>query len=153
MQKPVFSLCVVGVMMLMLMSNAQAAALNDAKDLGIKAAAYVKKVGKNVAAKELNTPGNPFDKGELYVTLQDIKGVFIASPKEAGLAGQTHYNLKDSTGKLFVQEMIGIAESPSGSGWVTYTWKNPATAKVQSKKAWVQRVHGTDLYTLSGVFQ
>lgn len=152
MKKVLLSVLLIGAVMFAFVCAAQAATLEEAKDLGIKAAQYVKKVGKDVAAKEMNKPGNPFDKGELYVTLHDLNGVFVANPKVPGLAGQNHFNLKDPTGKLFVQEMIGIAKSPSGSGWLNYTWSNPATKKAQAKKAWVQRVEGTDLYTLSGLF-
>lgn len=152
MKKVWLSVLVTGLI-LFLIGAAGAATLDEAKDLGIKAAAYVKKVGRDTAAREMNKPGNPFDKGEMYVTLHDLKGVFVANPKVPGLAGQNHFNLKDPNGKMFVQEMIGIAKSPAGSGWIAYTWSNPATKKAQLKKAWVQKVEGTDLYTLSGLFQ
>jgi len=153
MRRVLQSVCVISVLVFVFVCAAQSATLEEAKDLGIKAAQYVKKVGKDSAAKELNKPGNPFDKGELYVTLHDLSGVFVANPKVPGLAGQNHFNLKDPNGKLFVQEMIGLAKSPAGGGWLTYIWSNPATKKAQAKKAWVQRVEGTDLYTLSGLFQ
>ena len=153
MKKVWIGVCIVSIMMFVGTCTIQAATLEEAKDLGIKAAAYVKKAGVDVASKEMNKPGNPFDKGEMYVTLHNLNGVFVANPKVPGMAGQNHYNLKDPTGKLFVQEMIGIAKSPAGSGWLSYTWSNPATKKAQPKKSWVQRVEGTDLYTLSGLFQ
>lgn len=153
MKKAWMSVWIVSVMMFFGICTTQAATLEEAKDLGIKAAAYVKKAGADVASKELNKPGNPFDKGELYVTLHKLNGVFVANPKVPGIAGQNHYNLKDPAGKLFVQDMIAIAKSPAGSGWITYTWSNPTTKKAQPKKSWVQRVEGTDLYTLSGLFQ
>ena len=153
MKKIWMSVCIASVMMFVIICTIQAATLEEAKDLGVKAAAYVKKAGADVASKEMNKPGNPFDKGEMYVTLHNLNGVFVANPKVPGMAGQNHFNLKDPTGKLFVQEMIGIAKSPAGSGWLTYTWSNPATKKAQLKKSWVQRIEGTDLYTLSGLFQ
>jgi len=151
--KKVWMSILVTSLMFFLICTAGAATLEEAKDLGIKAAAYVKSVGKDAAAKEMNKPGNPFDKGELYVTLHDLNGVFVANPKVPGLAGQNLFNLKDPTGKLFVQEQIAVAKSATGSGWVAYTWSNPATKKAQPKKSWVQRVEGTDLFTLSGLFQ
>ena len=153
MKRKLISVIWVSVFLLGIVYAAQAASLEEAKSLGIKAANYVKTVGKEKAVKELNTPGNQFDKGELYVTLHDINGVFLANPKLPAMAGQNHFKLKDPTGKLHVQEMISIAKSPEGSGWTTYTWSNPATKKAQAKKAWVQRVEGTDMYTLCGVWQ
>jgi cytochrome c len=153
MRKTWMSMVVTGLVTFFFIGGAGAATLDEAKDLGVKAAAYVKKVGKDEAAKEMNKPGNPFDKGEMYVTLHNNSGLFLANPKVPAMAGQNHLNLKDPNGKLFVQEMITIAKSPAGCGWLTYTWSNPATKKAQTKKAWVQKVEGTDLYTLSGLFQ
>jgi len=112
----------------------------------------VKKVGKDTAIKEMNKAGNPFDKGALYVTLHHIDNTFLANPKVPGMAGQNHINVKDPTEKLIVQDMVGIAKSKSGCGWATYTWSNPDTKKIQAKKSWVQRVEGTDVYTLFGLF-
>jgi signal transduction histidine kinase len=68
------------------------------------------------------------------------------------LVGQKHLGLKDAAGKPFVDEMIEVARTKD-SGWITYTWTNPATKKVQPKKSWIQRVEGTDMYTLCGIFQ
>jgi cytochrome c len=152
MKKVLMSVVWMSVMMFGFVCISQAATLEEAKALGIKAAAYVKTIGRNAAIKEMNTPKNQFDQGELYVTLHDDNGVFLANPKVPGIAGQNHFQLKDPSGKLFVQEMIQIAKT-KGGGWLTYTWSNPATKKAQFKKAWVQRVEGTDLYTLSGLFQ
>jgi len=153
MKKKLLCVFVISVVTVLFILSAQAATLEEAKSLGIKAAAYVKKVGKDEAVKEMNKPNNQFDKGEMYVTLHNLNGVFLANCKVPAVAGQNHFNLKDPAGKLFVQEMVNVAKSPAGSGWVTYTWSNPATKKAQAKKAWVQRVEGTDLYTLSGLFQ
>ncbi|MDD5168703.1 MAG: cache domain-containing protein [Syntrophales bacterium] len=130
---------------------AQAATLEDAKELGIKAAAFVKASGKDAGIKELNNPKGRFVKGEMYVTLHDFKGIFLANPKLSAVVGHNHWDLKDPHGKYFVREMIEIAKT-KGGGWIEYSWSNPATKKIQKKKSWVQRVEGTDLYTLSGLF-
>jgi cytochrome c len=130
----------------------QAATLEEAKNLGIKAAAYVKANGKEMGAKELNDPKGQFVKGEMYVTLHDFKGIFLANPKVSAVVGHNHWELKDPNGRFFVQEMAEIAKT-KGSGWISYDWSNPATKKIQKKKSWVQRVEGTDLFTLSGLFQ
>jgi cytochrome c len=131
---------------------AQAATMEEAKNLGIKAAAYVKSNGKEMGAKELNNPQGQFVKGELYVTLHDFKGIFLANPKVSAVVGHNHWELKDPNGRYFVQEMAEIAKT-KGSGWISYDWSNPATKKIQKKKSWIQRVEGTDLFTLSGLFQ
>jgi signal transduction histidine kinase len=130
----------------------QAAPLDDAKSLAEKAAAFVKANGKEKGIDEIGNPKGQFVKGDLYVTMQDTKGIVVANPVNPTIVGQNHMDLKDPSGKLFVKEMIQIATT-KGGGWTTYTWVNPATKKVQAKKSWVQKVEGTDLYTLCGIFQ
>jgi cytochrome c len=131
---------------------AQAATLEEAKTLGEKAAQYVKANGKDKGIAEINNPKGQFVKGELYVTLHDFNGMHLANPVSPKIVGQNHMELKDASGKAFVKEHIELAKT-KGSGWVTYVWTNPVTKKVQPKKSWVQRVEGTDVYTLSGLFQ
>ncbi len=130
----------------------QAAVLDDARALAEKAAAYVKANGREKGIAEIGNPKGQFVKGDLYVVIQDTKGICLANPMNPGMNGVNSLTLKDPTGKLFIQEMISIVNT-KGSGWSTYTWTNPATKKVQLKKVWVQKVEGTDLYTLCGVFQ
>jgi cytochrome c len=144
-----------GIMLLVVMfffGTVYAATLEEAKVLGEKAAAYVKANGKEKGIAEINNPKGQFVKGEMYVTFHDYQGVFLANPVAPALVGQNHYNLKDPDGKFFVREMIEVAKT-KGSGWVEYVWTNPVTKKIQPKKSWVQRIEGTETYTLSGLFQ
>jgi cytochrome c len=126
--------------------------LDDAKSLAEKAAVFAKANGKEKAVAEVGNPKGQFVKGDLYVTLQDTKGFALANPMSPGLVGQNHLELKDPSGKYFIKENVELVNS-KGSGWVTYVWTNPATKKVQPKKAWVQKVEGTDMYMMCGVFQ
>jgi cytochrome c len=129
----------------------QAATLEEAKALGEKAAAYVKANGKDKAIAEFNNPTGPWVKGDLYVVLQDFNGVVLANGGNTGLVGQNHLGLKDPDGKYFVKESVEIAKK--GSGWLSYSWVNPLTKKVQPKKSWIKRIDGMDIYTNCGVFE
>jgi cytochrome c len=128
-----------------------AATLEEAKALGEKAAAYVKANGKDKAIAEFNNPTGPWVKGDLYVVLQDFNGVVLANGGNTGLVGQNHLGLKDPDGKYFVKESVEIAKK--GSGWLSYSWVNPVTKKVQPKKSWIKRIDGMDIYTNCGVFE
>ncbi len=152
MKRSLISLVLVAMVFIFGAYAVQAATLEEAKALGEKAAAYVKANGKDKGIAELNNPKGQFVKGEMYVTMQDLTGVLLANPVSPKIVGQNHMELKDANGKPFIKEMIEIVKT-KGSGWVTYVWTNPATKKVQPKKSWVQRVEGTDMYTLSGLFQ
>jgi cytochrome c len=154
MKKIVFSMVVVMAVVFTMVCIAQAATLEEAKAMAEKAAAYVKANGKEKGIDEISNPKGQFVKGnmDLYVVLQDLNGIALANPANPKLHGQNHMNLKDPSGKLFIKENTELVKA-KGSGWVTYTWTNPTTKKVQPKKAWVQRVEGTDMYTMCGIFQ
>jgi cytochrome c len=143
------------VMVIVLMSTClcvQAATLEEAKALAIKAAKFVEANGKEKGIAEIGNPKGQFVKGELYVTMQDTNGIHLANPMAPALVGQNHLELKDPTGKYFIKEFIEIVKT-KGGGWSDYEWVNPATKKLQAKKAWIQKVEGTDMYVLCGIFQ
>jgi hypothetical protein len=117
---------------------AQAATLEEAKALGIKAAAFVKENGEEKGAVELNNPKGQFSRGPLYVTLHDFNAAIVQAKDPV-------------SGRYFNEDMIEIART-KGCGWVEYSWTSNAT-KVQKTKAWVQRVENTDLFTLCGISQ
>jgi len=131
---------------------AEAASIEQAKALAVKAAKFVEENGREKGIAEIGDPKGQFVKGDLYVVIQDTKGMCLANPVNPAMNGVDSFNLKDPTGKLFIQDMITIVKT-TGSGWSSYTWTNPATKKLQPKKVWVQKVEGTDLYTLCGIFQ
>ena len=147
-----FAVAVAVMVMFGTVSIVQASQLDDAKVLAEKAALYVKANGKEKGINEIGNPKGQFVKGDLYVVLQDFSGRNLVNPKAPELAGKNFLDVKDASGKLFFKEMVEVAKT-KGSGWVTYNWTNPATKKVQQKKSWVQRVEGTDMYTLCGVYQ
>jgi cytochrome c len=131
---------------------AQTGTLDEAKALAKEAAAYVKANGKEKGVAEIANPQGKFVKGDLYVVIQDFNGINLANPKVPAMAGMNHLEMKDTNGKYFIKGMIEIAKT-QGSGWYEYYFTNPATKKVQLKKSWVERVEGTDMYVLCGIYQ
>jgi cytochrome c len=131
---------------------AQAATLDEAKALAKEAAAFVKANGREKGIAEIINPKGKFVKGDIYVVIQDFNGINLGNPMVPKMAGMNHLEMKDSNGKYFIKGMIEIAKT-KGSGWYEYYFSNPATKKVQLKKTWVERVEGTDMYVLCGVYQ
>jgi cytochrome c len=140
------------VLMFILPSILQAATLEEAKALAKEAAAFVKTNGKEKGIAEIGNAKGKFVKGDIYVVIQDFNGINLANPMQPKVAGMNHLELKDTNGKYFIKEMIEVAKT-KGSGWVEYSWSNPATNKVQIKKSWIERVEGTDMYVLCGIYQ
>jgi len=126
----------------------------EAKKLVEQAVAHIKAYGEEKALKEFNNPHGKFVKDELYllgydlnevlkddlyVFVYDLKGVLLANPKVPKLIGKNLYNEPDSKGKLFRKEIVDIANS-RGSGWVDYTYMNPATKQEEIKITYCQKV-------------
>ena len=113
-----------------LVSLGQAAPQDDAKALAEKAALFAKANGKEKAMAEFNNPKGQFTKGDLYVFANNWSGECLANGGNPKLVGQNHLGLKDANDKYFMKEMIEVAKT-KGGGWVSYSWTNPTTKKVQ----------------------
>jgi len=123
----------------------------DAKALALKALAFYKANGKEKAIAAFNDPKGEFVKGDMYVVIQAFDGIVVANGGNPKLVGMNHLELKDAGGNYFVKEQIEAAKK--GGGWVTYQWVNPVTKKVGTKKAWIQRIEGTEMCINCGVFE
>ena len=134
-------------------STVRAGAGDEAKAKAMveKALEYLKANGKEKGIAEFNNPKGQFVNGSMYVVLQGMDGVVLANGGNPKLAGQNHLELKDPTGKLFVKEFVEVAKK--GGGWVSFTWVNPLTKKVQPKRTWIQKVEGADLMVECGYFE
>lgn len=113
-----------------------AASKIDAENMVRKAAAFVTANGREKALVEFSSPKRSFVKGELYIYAVDFKGTVLAHGKNSKLVGKNMLDLKDATGKLFVQEIVKAGKQ--GSGWVEYRWTNPVSRKIEPKIAYVQ---------------
>ena len=111
----------------------------EVKEMVKKAVAYARTQGKEKSFAEFNDPRGQFVKGELYVYVRRFDGVTLAHGAVRKLIGKNHMNVKDAAGKYYVREQIDTAKN-TGSGWVRFETKNPATKKVQPKIAYVEKV-------------
>jgi hypothetical protein len=108
----------------------------EAKAMAIKAAAYLKEVGPEKAFPEFDAKEGPWHDRDLYVTVQDSKGILVAHGTNAGLIGKSMMDLKDVDGKPFTHEIQAVKDV----GWVDYKWQNPVTKAVEPKTAYEVRV-------------
>ena len=125
----------------------------EAKKLVEKAVAYIKANGEVKALKEFGNPRGEFVKKELnllgydlnealkddlYVFVYDLKGVLLANPQAPTLVGKNLYNETDSRGKLFRKDIVDLTNT-RGSGWVDYTYMNPAIKREENKITYCQK--------------
>jgi signal transduction histidine kinase len=109
-----------------------------------EAIAFAKKNGKEALLKETNQGQGHFhvkSGDELFLFIYDFKGVCLASGYQSQVVGMNRFNLKDSDGKFFFQDMITLC-STKGSGWVDYKYPNPKSGKVEAKTSYVENLDG-----------
>lgn len=103
---------------------------DEAKAMAVKAAEYLKSAGPDKAFPEFDAKDNTtWHDRDLYVTVQDSKGVMVAHGTNSGLIGKPMLDLRDVDGKLFNQVIHEIKDS----GWVNFKWQNPVTKAVEPK--------------------
>ena len=109
---------------------------DEAKAMAVKAAEYLKVVGPDKAFPEFNAKDGPWHDRDLYVTVQDSKGVMVSHGTNPGLIGKSVLDPKDVDGKPFNREIQQIKDS----GWIEFKWQNPVSKAVEPKKMYEVRV-------------
>ncbi len=126
------------------------ASADEAVALVKKAVAAYKSDGKDKAFAAFDDQNGGYQVKDLYIFVQDMQGNMLAHGKNKGLVGKDLSKLKDADGKLFVAEMIKVAQS-GAPGWVDYKWVNPASKKIQAKSSYIEPVDG--LYIGAGIYK
>jgi cytochrome c len=119
-----------------LANAADRATPDDAKAMAVKAADFLKANGLDKACPAFQDKAGQFRDRELYVTVQDNKGVMVCHATNAALMGKSMLDLVDVDGKPFNREIQAIKDS----GWIEYKWKNPVSNAVEEKVAYEVRV-------------
>jgi signal transduction histidine kinase len=127
------------------------------------AAKFINEKGVDAAIAEIGNKEGKFVSKNTYVFLMDLEGNRLAhpyaTPKDPKIMNL--FEMKDTTGKLFVQEYIAVAKS-KGEGWTEYMYPTPEELKKptpykekrSSKKiSFVYRVPGKDLMVIAGFFE
>lgn len=115
-----------------------------------KAAAYARENGRDAALAAFSAPGGEFHVGELYVYAYDFSGTVLAHGGDPSLVGRNLIGQTDVDGVPVVQALLRIALD--GSGWLRYTWPNPAHGNaLEPKQGYVERI-GEDWLIGSGFY-
>jgi hypothetical protein len=109
---------------------------DDAKAMATKAAAFLKDNGPEKAFPAFQAKDSEWHDRDLYVFVEDSRGMMVSHGTNASLIGKSMLPLKDVDGKAFNVEMQAVKDT----GWVEYKWQNPQTKAVEPKKAYIVRV-------------
>jgi signal transduction histidine kinase len=115
-----------------------------------EAVALIKQVGLEAALAKIQDPKGPFVWKDSYVYVLDMDSKMLAHPTVPALVGKPSLGMKDSNGKMFVNEMIEVAKS--GEGWVQYMWPKPGE-KPASKMGYVLRIPGENTIVCAGYYE
>lgn len=127
------------------------------------AANIITEKGLDAGIAEISNKEGKFVTKNTYVFLMDFGGNRLAHPYAAPKDPKVMplFDMKDTTGKFFVQEFIEVAKT-KGEGWTEYMYPKPEELKkptpfqekVSSRKlSYVYRVPGKDLFVVAGYFE
>ena len=132
---------VVCILMLLVCGLAAAAdkgTPDEAKSLLKKAIALYKEAGKDKAFAEFSNPTGAFVSKDLYIFVIDLQGICVAHGQNKALVGKSVITLTDSTGKLFIKDLVDAAKVKK-SGWSDYKWSNKVTKKIEQKSTYFEK--------------
>ena len=134
----------------MLGSPAFAATEQQAKDMVAKAIALYDEKGEAALAIFNDGKASGFEEGEVYIVVQSTgaDAKVLAHAADPKLVGVPLEDIADPSGKKFGKEMS--EKATEAGAWFDYEWPNPATGKVQPKKAWAVMHKG--LVFISGIY-
>lgn len=112
------------------------------------AARHIEKEGK-AAFEKFYDPTGPFLVKDTYIFVLDTTGVELVNPGFRNLEGRNLMDLKDSEGKLLVQEMFQVVEKDS-SAWIAYMWPKPGDNRSTQKSTYLRKVPLGDSWVLIG---
>lgn len=119
-----------------------AATKDDAVALVKKTVAAIKADGTEKTYAAINTPGNPYQDGELYVVVQGFDGTTIAHAVNQKLVGKNMIDQQDVDGKFFAKDMAEHGQKEA-SFWYDFKFVNPATKKIQVKDMYCEALPPT----------
>jgi hypothetical protein len=108
----------------------------EARTLAIQAAALLRDYGPDKAFPLFNTGVAPWHDRDLFVTVRDSTGRFVAHGDNIALVGLSVLDLRDIDGKPFTREALAIPDA----GWVKYKWRNPVTDSAEPRSSYTVRV-------------
>ncbi len=111
----------------------------EAQLLLAEAFKYVQEKGFSAGCVEFSNPKGTFVFKDLYIFVIDLKGNVLAHGGDPKLVNTNQYNLKDSTGKFFIQQFISLMQTKS-EAWMKYKWRNYDNQQIQSKVAFLKKV-------------
>ena len=115
--------------------EAEMGTVEEAQAMSEKAAELVNEKGNDAFDVFADKEGDFQDK-DLYVFCMDLEGLMLSHAVKPDLVGKNLIEFNTYGDKLF-EDMIGVAKSEEGKGWVKYNWPYPGTEDLKAKESYV----------------
>ena len=123
----------------------------EAMEMVHGARAFLQERGRQAVIDEVNKMNKGlFIDRDLYISIYSTAGQCIGHGTNRRLLGVEALTFKDLDGKLFIKDILAIANR-DGAGWVAYKWSNPVTKAPMMKSAYFEQVG--DLVLSCGTYQ
>ena len=121
------------------------------------AAAAVRRRGEEVFS-DFRQRGGRWFQGENYIVVLGSDGRSVVYPPDPRGEGLNYRDFQDLGGKPFGRQLLAVADSETGSGWVHYQWRRPTAGDRRPvwKATYVERVtapSGRTYLVLSGLYE
>lgn len=90
--------------------------------------------------------------GENYLIMGTTSGLMLVHPYHPELEFSNQWNITDANGKPFMQEMIALAASDEGSGYLEYYYPPPNSDTPQRKVTYVVAIPEWDAFIAAGMY-
>jgi diguanylate cyclase (GGDEF)-like protein len=90
--------------------------------------------------------------GKNYIFMTNYEGTMLVIPYQMEKRGLNQWNLQDINGKYLIQEIIKIAKSKEGEGFVDYYYLPPGRDVQQNKISYIVGIPEWDAYIGTGMY-
>jgi signal transduction histidine kinase len=124
----------------------------------VKAARAAVERGGEAVFAEFRQRGGRWFRGDSYIVVLGSDGRSVVYPPDPRGEGLNYVNFQDLGGKPFGRQILAVADSSSGRGWVHYQWRrpNPGDRRPVWKATYAERVtapSGRTYLVLSGLYE
>ena len=90
--------------------------------------------------------------GKNYIFLTNYKGTMLVIPYQMEKRGRNQWNMQDINGKYLIQEIIKLAQSEAGQGFISYHYLPPGRDVPQEKISYIVGIPEWDAYIGTGMY-
>ena len=116
---------------------------------GVDDAAIMIETNSEKAFDALRDRDKNFFYGNVYIFVDNDKGVELINPAFPDLVNKNLMDIKDSSGKYLVRDYIELADK-KGSGFIDYLWPKPGESTPSKKSTYVRKAKYGDSFVVVG---